>query len=64
MIIYSAIKAYFQKYVYAISMISEEKNLSTKSAALPIELFVLWFLMEYCSSFLHFFVFNPLQNES
>ena len=33
-----------------------------KSVALPIELLVLWFSMECCLSFLHFFVFNLLQN--
>ena len=41
---------------------SSPQSREFKSVALPIELaiLVLWFVMEYCSSFLHFFIFNPL----
>ena len=70
----SAIKAEFQKNLHARSMIFEKKSAhqldstpwppDCKSVSLPFELFALWFLMECCSSFLHCFVSNPMQNAS
>ena len=63
-----------KKKVYAKCITFENKSVhqldsnpqppECKSVSLPIELFVLWFLMECHLSFLHFFVFNPLQNAS
>ena len=62
---------FIQRNVFAKSMIFEKNSvhldsnpwpLECKLAALPIELFVLWFSMECCLSFFHFFVFNLLWN--
>ena len=62
----SAIKAELKKKciqkIFVHQLDSSPQPPECKSAALLIELYVLWFLLECCLSFLYFFAFNPLPN--